>query len=73
MDIAERLAKIWAEVFEIDSVGPDSDFFDLGGGSLQATAIAARLRSELDVDIPLRVFFESSTVAELAAAIEALP
>lgn len=73
MSNAERIAAIWADVFDRPGVAPDDDFFELGGGSVQAVEIAGRVRDDLGIDIPLRLFFESSTVAELATAIEALP
>jgi acyl carrier protein len=72
METEERVAKIWAEVFQLDTVAPDADFFELGGTSLHATTIAARVRTELGTDIPLSLFFDATTVAELAAAIDDL-
>ncbi|MBL1075547.1 non-ribosomal peptide synthase/polyketide synthase [Nocardia sp. 2] len=47
-------------------VGADDDFFELGGNSLIATQVVARLGSALDTQVPVRLLFEASTVAELA-------
>ncbi|WP_410874023.1 amino acid adenylation domain-containing protein [Nocardia sp. A7] len=47
-------------------IGRDDDFFALGGNSLMATQVAARLGAALDADFPVRLLFEASTVEALA-------
>jgi acyl carrier protein len=64
------LAGIWQEVLGHPSVGVFDNFFDLGGHSLRAMQIVARVRRTLDVDLPMRAVFDSPTVAHLSAAIE---
>jgi acyl-coenzyme A synthetase/AMP-(fatty) acid ligase len=59
---------IWAEVLDIDGIGPDDDLFDLGGHSLTITQIAARMRRRLRIDLPLHVFYDTPTVREVVAA-----
>ncbi|TQM30377.1 non-ribosomal peptide synthase/polyketide synthase [Nocardia bhagyanarayanae] len=69
---AERaVAEVFAEVLELDRVGLDDDFFAVGGNSLVATRIAARLAARTEVDVPVRLLFEHPTVAALAAALAA--
>src|SRR6185369_17885519 len=48
------------------------NFLDLGGDSLLATRLIARMRDAFDLELPVRLFFESSTVAELARAVDEL-
>ncbi len=68
--IEEALAAVWAEVLDRSEVFRHDDFFALGGHSLAATRVAARLRRDLGVDLPLRRFFEDPTLAALAAVVE---
>jgi acyl carrier protein len=68
--IAERIAGIWCEVLGVERVGADERFFDLGGDSLLALRVRARLAEAFHLDLPLRVLLERSTVPELRDAIE---
>ncbi len=65
----KALAEIWHQVLGIASVGIHDNFFDVGGHSLQATRVIARLRAAMHVDFPLRTFFEKPTIAEQALAV----
>jgi acyl carrier protein len=66
------LAGIWSEVLRLERVGVHDNFFALGGHSLVATQVIARLRDTLQVDLPLRRVFEAPTVADLARYVEAV-
>ncbi len=66
----ERLCRLWEEVLRRERVGIHDNFFKAGGHSLRAAQMAARMRQNFKVDIPLRQMFELPTVAQLAAAID---
>jgi amino acid adenylation domain-containing protein len=69
-EVETRLASIVASLFELERVGPDIDFFQLGGHSVKALELVARVREEFGVELPVRAVFESPTVRELAARMQ---
>jgi amino acid adenylation domain-containing protein len=67
----ERLvSEIWAELFGIDGIGAEEDFFELGGDSVLAAHLVSRVRSALKVELPVRALFEAPTVFGLAERID---
>jgi amino acid adenylation domain-containing protein len=68
--LEEKLAAIWQEVLGLDRVGRDDDFFHLGGDSLSATRLIARVRDRLRVDPPLRALFEARTLCGFAERLQ---
>lgn len=68
-----RVADVWCRALSLERVGPDDDFFDVGGHSLVAVRVAAELSAATNRDVPIRMVFERSRLAELASAIDALP
>ncbi|WP_460135958.1 non-ribosomal peptide synthetase [Pseudomonas sp. S1_E04] len=65
------LAEVWAAVLNRQPIPADADFFQLGGHSLMAAQVRARLR-EQGVDVPLRWLFETPVLADLAQRLEGL-
>ncbi|WP_424535749.1 SDR family NAD(P)-dependent oxidoreductase [Sphaerisporangium viridialbum] len=64
------LASLWAQSLGVSEVGAEDDFFELGGNSLVAVQLGARMRERFDVDLPVGSLFERPTVRRLAATIE---
>ncbi|HYG64673.1 MAG TPA: amino acid adenylation domain-containing protein [Thermoanaerobaculia bacterium] len=69
--VAEVLAGLWTELLAVDPIGLHDDFFALGGHSLMAARLIARVRETFGVELSLRRVFEAPTLAALAAAVDA--
>ncbi|APY90246.1 non-ribosomal peptide synthetase [Streptomyces alfalfae] len=65
------LAGIWADVLGVDAVGATDDFFDLGGESILAARVLARVRDDLGVRLTVRDVFTARTIAALAPLLAA--
>ncbi|MDL5205474.1 amino acid adenylation domain-containing protein [Streptomyces sp. ALI-76-A] len=65
-DTERILAKAFAEVLELDRVGIDEDFFDLGGNSLRAIRLVGLIRAELNQEVSIRRLFAARTVLGLS-------
>ena len=70
--IERAVADIWSAVLGVPQVGRASQFFRLGGHSLSATRMIARIEIELGLIVPLKTIFEAPTLAEFSARLEAL-
>ncbi|WP_157376001.1 alpha/beta fold hydrolase, partial [Burkholderia ubonensis] len=66
----KRVAAIWAEALQTESIGSRNNFFELGGHSLLALTVTSRIRQAFHVEVPLRHLFQNPTVASLTAYIE---
>lgn len=64
------LAKIWASQLGLEEVGVHDRFFDLGGHSLLAVQVAAEIRDQFEIDLPVLQLFKAPTVADLAGLID---
>jgi acyl carrier protein len=69
-EVEHRLAAIWQELLKLERVGIEQNFFELGGHSLLALQVMARIRSQFEVELPVRSLFEEPTLAALAEAVE---
>lgn len=67
----EALARIWAEVLQIDRVGVDDNFFTLGGDSLLAASAMLEVEKRLGGTFDASILFHAPTVAQLAARLGA--
>lgn len=67
-----QIAAIWSEVLEVaeDEVGRLTDFFEIGGHSLSATRVAARIKERFGVELGLGALFENPTLSMLGARLD---
>ena len=68
-DVETRVIKIWRELFDIENIRPQDNFFDHGGNSLIALQLVSQLRATFKIELPLRVVFETQTPAALSGRI----
>src|SRR5690606_9415102 len=67
--VEQTVAAVFAEVLGSERVGADESFFELGGNSLSATRVVARVNAALGSTVALRDLFDAPTVAQLSARI----
>ncbi|WP_280475369.1 non-ribosomal peptide synthetase, partial [Nocardia asiatica] len=67
--VEQAVAEVFAGLLGAGEVGLDDDFFALGGNSLLATRVVARINEALDADVAVRELFAAPTVAGLAARV----
>ena len=67
-ELEKKVAAAWCKTLSVNEVGVEQDFFlDLGGHSLLAAKLAAQLRDDADINIPVRDIYNFPTVRKLAA------
>jgi FkbH-like protein len=65
-DLEQALAQIWEEVLGIPRVGRNADFEELGGDSLTAVRLFARIEEKMGRALPLTAIMDAPTIARLA-------
>ena len=68
--VEELLSGIIAQVLQVELLGRDDNFFDLGGHSLDVARVRALVHERLGVDLPLVEFFRATSIRALAELIE---
>ena len=68
-DTERRLVEVWEEVLEVERIGVDDNFFDLGGDSITMVRIVAKVAERLGVRVSYRDFLVASTIGGLAERI----
>ena len=71
-DTQRLLACIWSELFQLERVGLNDNFFALGGHSLLAVQTLWLVEQRAGVQVPIRELFEAPTVFKLASRIDEL-
>ncbi|WP_379129624.1 thioester reductase domain-containing protein [Paenibacillus sp. sgz500958] len=67
-----KIAELWGEVLNIDQVGVLDNFFGLGGTSIMAAQLIVKFKNAFGVKLPVRIFFDNSSVEQMAMYIDAL-
>ncbi|MEK5097378.1 amino acid adenylation domain-containing protein [Bacillus sp. FSL W8-0848] len=67
----EKLAFMWRDILHMDKPGINDPFTVMGGHSLNAMELIAKIKEELHVEVPLHQLFKLGTIKELSAFIEA--
>ncbi len=63
------IARIWEELLGTSKIGANDNFFEIGGHSLKASVLAAKLTAQFGIPVSLRNVFDAPTIAELAALV----
>jgi len=64
------VAKVWKEILELDTIGLDDNFFDLGGTSLDIFKVSSRINRVFNKQIPVVALFQYTTTRTLARYLE---
>lgn len=64
------LSGLWQQALDLDGIGVDDDFFELGGDSLAAMQIAAQLADRFQMEVTEVMAFEQPTIRQLADTVE---
>jgi acyl carrier protein len=64
------VAGLWSSVLGISEIGIHDDFFELGGDSLLAIQALSRVRQNLGLDLPVQLFFQARTIAEVVSVLD---
>ena len=70
-EIEQSIVEIWADVLKIKKISIKTNFFSLGGNSLDAIQVISRLNQIFETNLPVRLLFEHATVEELATVVGA--
>ena len=70
-EVEQAFIAFWRDLLGIEHLGVHDDFFELGGHSLLATQFTTRVRESYKVELSLRRFYETPTVAALAQYVTA--
>ncbi|NEN87818.1 MAG: amino acid adenylation domain-containing protein [Okeania sp. SIO3H1] len=64
-----QLTQIWSDVLEVSPIGIRDNFFDIGGHSLLAIALIARVQQQLGKNLSLGALLQSPTIEQLAISL----
>jgi hypothetical protein len=65
-----RVAELWQEILKVEPIGIEDRFLEVGGDSILAGRITARICALYSIDVSMPILFATPTVAGIAAVIE---
>ena len=65
-EVERKLVSIWESILNIQNIGIDDDFFEIGGDSLKGANLIARMHKEMNAEVPLREIFQKPTIRGMA-------
>jgi aryl carrier-like protein len=71
-ETAKVVAALWSELLQVDGIGIEDDFFDLGGDSMTAVAFVTRLHAIFGCEVGLAILFERPTIAGISEILDML-
>jgi amino acid adenylation domain-containing protein/FkbH-like protein len=71
--VEELVASIWQQILGTPPLHRDADFFELGGDSIQAVQVTARIHQALGCTVPLRTLFDHACLRDYAATLQRTP
>lgn len=69
-DIEKKLSLVWKTILNIDSIGINDNFFEVGGESLRAVYLIAEINKLFFVELPVKAIWDAPTVKQLCVMIE---
>ncbi len=68
----QKLVELWSEILNLEKVGVLDNFFGIGGTSILAAQLIIKFKQAFGVELPVRIFFDNSTIEQMAMYIAAL-
>jgi len=68
--VEKKLLTLWKEIFELEKISVDDNFFDLGGHSLTATKLVSKIQEEFSIKLSINKIFEYISIEDQALFIE---
>jgi len=69
-DLEHQVRIIWEQALQREAIGPDDDFFEIGGYSLTALSITSELERSFGIDLPPTILFEAPTIRKITDVIK---
>jgi amino acid adenylation domain-containing protein len=67
------IAAIWSDVLSVTTVHPEDNFFMIGGHSLKASQVTARIHYKMGISVGLKILFANPTLREFAQQVDKMP